>query len=48
MRATAALSGYTYIGRDIIGMTEKTPGLKILEVKRFFGGMVYILIAEKA
>ena len=47
MRGVAALSGYTYMGRDIIGLIEGCPNLKILEVHRFFGGMVYIVVAEK-
>ena len=45
--AVARLFGYTYLKRDIRGMLERTPCLKITGEKRFFGGMVYAIAFEK-
>ena len=48
MRFLTERFGYTYIGRDIIGMLDANPDLDIVETRRFFGGMVYCVTCEKS
>lgn len=43
----AKIGGYTYWDRDIIGMVNEETELRTVDIHRYFGGMVYLMVLEK-